>query len=103
MKKFFKYTFITILCSVVIILVIFRNRIMLTYNLVHYVVSLKDNTVSYSINNMETLKTMDHKNIIYKKAISGGFALKNPSKYLLEYLSLQGINLPVDTFGIEQS
>ena len=43
------------------------------------------------------------KNIIYKKAISGGFALKNPSKYLLEYLSLQGINLPVDTFGIEQS
>ncbi|MDD2207812.1 MAG: ATPase, T2SS/T4P/T4SS family [Bacilli bacterium] len=43
------------------------------------------------------------KNIIYKKAISGGFALKNPSKHLLEYLSLQGINLPVDTFGIEQS
>lgn len=67
MKKFFKYTFITILCSVVIVLVIFRNRIMLTYNLVHYVVSLKDNKVSYSINNMETLKTMDHKNIIYKK------------------------------------
>lgn len=43
------------------------------------------------------------KNIIYKKAIGGGFALKNPSKHLLEYLSLQGINLPVDTFGIEQS
>lgn len=41
------------------------------------------------------------KNIIYKKAIGGGFALKNPSKHLLEYLSLQGINLPKDTFGIE--
>ena len=67
MKKYFKYTFITILCAVVILLVIFRNRIMLTYNLVHYVVSLKDNKVSYSFNNMETLKTMDHKNIVYKK------------------------------------
>ncbi|MDD4187693.1 MAG: ATPase, T2SS/T4P/T4SS family [Bacilli bacterium] len=42
------------------------------------------------------------KNIIYKKAVGGGFALKNPSKYLLEYLSLQGINLPVDTFRIEK-
>ncbi len=40
------------------------------------------------------------KNIIYKKSMSGGFSLKNPSKHLLEYLSLQGINLPTDTFGI---
>lgn len=40
------------------------------------------------------------KNIIYKKSLSGGFSLKNPTKYLLEYLSIQGINLPVDTFGL---
>ncbi len=41
-----------------------------------------------------------HKNIIYKKAVSGSFSLKNPTKHLLEYLNLQGVTLPTDTFGI---
>ena len=40
------------------------------------------------------------KNIIFKKSLDGSFSLKNPSKYLLEYLSIQGVNLPVDTFKI---
>lgn len=40
-------------------------------------------------------------NIIYKKNIGGGgFVLKNPTKYLLEYLDLQGVVLPRDTFGL---
>ena len=39
-------------------------------------------------------------NIIYKKAISGSYSLKNPTKHLLEYLNLQGVTLPVDTFGL---
>jgi pilus assembly protein CpaF len=39
-------------------------------------------------------------NIIYKKAIDGTFALKNPTKYLLDYLSIQGVNLPADTFRL---
>lgn len=67
MKKFLKYTFILILCTIIVLSIIFRNRIMLTYNLVHYAVSLKDNKVSYSFSNMDTLKTMDYKNIVYKK------------------------------------
>lgn len=39
-------------------------------------------------------------NIIYKKTLDGKVALYNPSKNLLEYLSLQGVNLPVDTFRL---
>lgn len=39
-------------------------------------------------------------NLIYKKSLTGGFSLRNPSKYLLEYLALQGVSLPVDTFNL---
>lgn len=39
-------------------------------------------------------------NVIYRKNVSGGFVLKNPTKYLLEYLELQGVILPKDTFGL---
>ncbi len=46
---------------------------------------------------------VSRKNIIYKKSLTGAFALKNPTKYLLDYLSIQGVNLPVDTFGIGAS
>ena len=37
---------------------------------------------------------------IYRKNVGGGFVLKNPTKYLLEYLELQGVILPKDTFGL---
>ncbi len=40
------------------------------------------------------------KNIIYKKMMDGTFYMKNPTKYLLEYLSIQGVNLPEDTFRL---
>src|SRR5574344_1350310 len=39
-------------------------------------------------------------NVIYKKALDGTFALKNPTSHLLEYLSIQGVNLPSDTFRL---
>ena len=39
-------------------------------------------------------------NIIYKKSIDGSFAMKNPTKYLLDYLSIQGVELPTDTFRL---
>lgn len=41
------------------------------------------------------------KNIIYRKGMDGKISLKNPTKHLLEYLSIQGIYLPVDTFKLE--
>ncbi|MDD2238493.1 MAG: ATPase, T2SS/T4P/T4SS family [Bacilli bacterium] len=40
------------------------------------------------------------KNIIYKKMMDGTFFMKNPTKYLLEYLSIQGVILPSDTFKL---
>ena len=39
-------------------------------------------------------------NIIYRKTVDGKLTLKNPSKYLLEYLELQGVILPEDTFRL---
>ncbi len=41
------------------------------------------------------------KNIIYRKTMDGTISLKNPTKYLLDYLSIQGIYLPEDTFKLE--
>lgn len=40
------------------------------------------------------------KNIIYKKLMDGTYFMKNPTKKLLEYLSIQGVNLPDDTFRL---
>ena len=40
------------------------------------------------------------KNIIYKKFMNGKFQLQNPTKYLLDYLSIQGVILPEDTFRL---
>ena len=39
-------------------------------------------------------------NIIYRKTVEGKITMKNPTKYLLEYLELQGIMLPHDTFKL---
>jgi len=39
-------------------------------------------------------------NIIYKKSLDGSFSIKNPTKYLLEYLGIQGVILPADTFNL---
>jgi len=43
------------------------------------------------------------KNVIYKKSMDGKISLKNPSKHLLEYLSIQGVYLPTDTFKLENN
>jgi len=39
-------------------------------------------------------------NVIFKKQMDGTFTLINPTKYLLEYLAIQGVILPADTFGL---
>lgn len=43
------------------------------------------------------------KNIIYRKTMDGKISLKNPTKYLLDYLSIQGVFLPEDTFRLESN
>ena len=40
------------------------------------------------------------KNIIYKKFKNGKYQIQNPTKYLLDYLSIQGVVLPDDTFRL---
>ena len=42
-------------------------------------------------------------NIIYKKELDGHFVLKNPSKRLLDYMSIQNVILPDDVFGLGNS
>ena len=39
-------------------------------------------------------------NVIYRKSVDGTFSMKNPTKYLLDYLELQGVILPRDTFRL---
>lgn len=39
-------------------------------------------------------------NVIYRKGMDNKIKLSNPSKNLLTYLEIQGINLPKDTFGL---
>jgi len=39
-------------------------------------------------------------NILYRKTLDGKISLNNPSKYLLDYIRIQGVNLPEDTFRL---
>ena len=39
-------------------------------------------------------------NVIYKKFMNGQFQFQNPTRYLLDYLSIQGVILPEDTFRL---
>ncbi len=39
-------------------------------------------------------------NTIYRKSIDGSFSINNPTRHLLEYLELQGVILPADTFSL---
>ena len=39
-------------------------------------------------------------NIIYQKSLDGKVVLRNPTQYLLDYLSIGNVELPVDTFGL---
>lgn len=41
-------------------------------------------------------------NIIYKKTIDGHISLNNPTKHLLDYIAIQGVYLPEDTFRLNQ-
>jgi len=45
-------------------------------------------------------KNEPKKNVIYKKFMNGKFQIQNPTKYLLDYLSIQGVILPPDTFRL---
>ena len=45
-------------------------------------------------------KNQPKSNVIYKKFMNGQFQLQNPTKYLLDYLSIQGVVLPDDTFRL---
>ena len=42
-------------------------------------------------------------NIIFKKSLDGKYTLKNPTQHLLDYLGIQGINLPEDVFHLGPS
>ena len=42
-------------------------------------------------------------NIIYKKSLDGKYTLKNPTKHLLDYLSIQGIAMPDDVFRLGEA
>ena len=49
-------------------------------------------------------ETQDPKsNMIYKKDLDGHFVLHNPTKHLLDYMSIQNVMLPEDTFGLGES
>ncbi len=41
-------------------------------------------------------------NVIYRKTIDGHISLNNPTKHLLDYIAIQGVYLPEDTFRINQ-
>ena len=45
-------------------------------------------------------KNQPKKNVIYKKFMNGKYQIQNPTKYLLDYLSIQGVVLPDDTFRL---
>lgn len=66
MKKFLKYLLLLFLISFIILIIIFRNRLSLTYNLLKYSYSLKDSVAASSLNNMKSLNSMDYKDITYK-------------------------------------
>jgi pilus assembly protein CpaF len=42
-------------------------------------------------------------NTIYKKDLDGHFVLHNPTKHLLDYMSIQNVILPADTFNLGTS
>ena len=42
-------------------------------------------------------------NLIYKKSMDGTFVLKNPTKRLLDYMSIQNVFLPDDVFNLGTS
>ena len=46
-----------------------------------------------------SLITVNNK-VIYKKFMNGKYQIQNPTKYLLDYLSIQGVVLPDDTFRL---
>ncbi len=42
-------------------------------------------------------------NIIYKKTLDGKITLSNPTKHLLDYIAIQGVVLPEDTFRLNNN
>lgn len=46
---------------------------------------------------------MPKSNMLYQKQLDGRVVLHNPTKNLIDYLSIGNVNLPVDTFGLGDS
>ena len=42
-------------------------------------------------------------NLIYKKSLDGKITMNNPTKHLLDYISIQGVILPEDTFQLNNA
>ena len=41
--------------------------------------------------------------MIYKKTLEGKITMNNPTKHLLDYIAIQGVILPEDTFRLNQA
>lgn len=75
MKKFLKYLFVTIFLVLIILVMVFRNRIILSYNIIKNLKNINDPySITTSLFNIDPIETMNYKDIIYKK--SHGFPQK---------------------------
>lgn len=41
-------------------------------------------------------------NVLYRKTLDGKISINNPTKHLLDYIAIQGVNLPEDTFRLNR-
>jgi hypothetical protein len=41
-------------------------------------------------------------NLLYKKTLDGKITINNPTKHLLDYIAIQGVILPEDTFRLNR-
>ncbi|GAA0078365.1 alpha/beta hydrolase [Clostridium sp. CTA-5] len=66
MKKFLKIFILIILLFISVTSFIFRKKIVLTYNIVNNIISLKDNINSYNNFNLNPNESMSYKDVVYK-------------------------------------
>lgn len=83
MKKFIKWLLIVLVAALIIFIVIFHKRIMLTYGLAERYISLKDiNKTNQKVEEVKISKSISYKDVVYKN--TNGVPLKldiySPSK-----------------------
>lgn len=67
MKKFLKWLFIILLASLIIFIIIFHKRLILTYRLADKYISLKNSGMTTQEFDIQTMSnSMNHKDIVYK-------------------------------------